>query len=597
MTPTSLTAEPLAPLRPLHWAALVSLLLATAAVRLWGLDHALPHHRERDAHMGFHVELLRHGYTPPDPLNNDNQYPSLMPALLAALPLDAAPPPAEAPLEQHLDSASRTLRDFRAEMALLSVVGVALTFALARRFVTNGWALCAAAMVAGNFLTQYFAQQARPHVGASVFFLAAVLACTRLARKPSLASYALAALCCWLAIGALHSGLALLGPLVVACSFAALYVVHEPARRLASRVVLGPLLALAVAGAGIAVFYRYLFRERTDTDFDTLVIENWGLRWGDHRVALADFAGGGVATLLRTLAYYDPALLALLVLALVVWIARKTPIYRPYERWSDLWVTLAFVLPYLTLIALFARTYERFVLPLTPYFAVFAAWGAAQLASGSAVGRTVARAAMACALVFASASVARLAWLRAAPDSMELAAAWIEEQLDPERDVVYCMPTFDLPLARSAASLSNVGGRPVVKPSQWSLYQARRARDGAPLSAGRWDLRYLAPRPDLGFPVARIESDPLGYLRALGAGYFVIDVSRMPVRAAYSRMASGLVELGAERVARIGPNEDSAELGWSLPFEDELIEGWPSVVGRVLTAKCTGPVIEIYRVK
>jgi hypothetical protein len=34
-----------------------------------------------------------------------------------------------------------------------------------------------------------------------------------------------------------------------------------------------------------------------------------------------------------------------------------------------------------------------------------------------------------------------------------------------------------------------------------------------------------------------------------------------------------------------------------LPFEDELIEGWPSVVERVLTARCTGPVIEIYRVK
>lgn len=595
MPPTSLTAQTREPLRAIHWALLALILAACAAVRLWGIDHGLPHLRERDAHMAFHTELLREGYQPPDPHNNDNQYPQLIPGALALLPSSAPPLEERKTLEDHLHAASSTFRDSRTEMALLSVVAVALTFVLARSFVSSAWALFSAALLAANLLTQYFAQQARPHAATSAFYLAAVLACMRLARRPTLGSYLLAGVFCTLAIGALHSGLATLAPLLVACVFAALYSVHEPAAKLYRRLFAAPLLALIVVAVAFRAFYPYLFRERTDTDFERLVFDGTHLVWGDHRVGFSDFAGQGFGVVLRTLWFYDPALLVLLALALGLLATRKLPIYRPYERWSDFWVAFAFAGPYLLLIGLFARTYERFLLPLAPYLVVFAAWGLQELGTRFSSARIGAKLLAASALALASFSVARLAWLRALPDSMGLAAQWLSEHLDPAKDRVYCVPTLDLPLARDNESLFPSEKRPAGRHSRWAHYQAQLGPDR--IAGPRWDIRYIAPRPDLGFPFPELERDPEGFLRALGAGYFVIDASRMPARPVFTELPSLLERFGAERVARLGPNEHDRYAGWSLPFEDEQIEGWPNVFRRVLTARCVGPVVEIYRVK
>ncbi len=593
MPPTSLTAQPAEPLRAIHWVLLAALLCAGAALRMWGIDHGQPHTRERDAHMAYHAQLLREGYQPPDPHNNDNQYPSLLPWVLA-LADGPQPAPPTATLEEHLDAASALFTQSRTEMALVSVLGIALTFALARSFVSNAWSLFAAALMAASFLTQYFAQQARPHAAVSAIYLAAVLACMRLAKRPTLGSYALAVAGCALAIGALHSGLATLAPLVVACAFAALYVVYEPARRLYTRLIAAPLLALACCALAFPLFYRYLFRERTDTDFDRLVFDGTHLVWGDHRVGLVDFAGGGSLIVLRTLWFYDPALLALLALAVALVVARKLPIYRPYERWSDFWVAFSFAGPYLLLIALFARTYERFLLPMVPYFAVFATWGLSHLAARSSGARKLAGAVAAAVLLFSAASAVRLAWLRAQPDSLELAAQWISSRLAPNSDRIYCVPTMDLPLARSDESLFPSDKRPPGRHSRWGVYQAQLGPGVLP--EPRWDVRYIAPRPDLGYPFAKLESDPQGFLRALGPGYYVIDASRMPARPLFTDLPRLLTELGGELVARFEPNDDGLGRGWSLPYEDEQIEGWPSVVRRVLGARCVGPVVEIYRV-
>jgi hypothetical protein len=599
MPPSSLTAQAPSPLRAVHWVLLAALLAATVVVRLWGVDHSLPHLKERDSHMAFHTELLRAGYQPPDPHNNDNQYPLLIPGILALFPSSAAPLEERHSLDDHLHAAASTFRDSRTEMALLSVLAVALTFALARSFVSNGWALFAAALLSANLLTQYFAQQARPHAAATAFFLAAVLACMRLARKPTLWSYVLAALACTLAIGALHSGLATLTSLVVACVFAALYVVHEPAAKLYRRLLAAPLLVAAVVAVAFRAFYPYLFREREGTDFDRLVFNGTHLVWGDHRVGFIDFAGQGFGVVLRTLLFYDPALLVLLMLAIGLVATRKLPIYRPYERWSDFWVAFAFAGPYLLLIGLFARTFERFLIPLAPFLAVTAAWGLQEFASRFRAARFGAPLLASLALALSSFAVARLAWLRAAPDSMELAAQWISANLDSAADRVYCVPTLDLPLARSTESLFPSEKRPAGRHSRWAHYQAQLGADPVHggIAATTWDIRYLAPRPDLGYPFAELERDPEGYLRALGTGYYVIDASRMPARPVFTELGGLLDKLGAERVARIGPNEHDGYQGWSMPFEDEQIEGWPNVLRRLLSARCVGPVVEIYRLK
>lgn len=595
MPPSSLTARERQPLSARDWTILVALTLACLAVRLWGIGHSLPHTKEADAHIALHVERLRQGLDEPDPNNNDNQYPIVLPALLAMTPSSEAPLEQRTTLQDHLDTAGAAYRETRVEMALFSVLLVPLTFLLARGFVSNGWALFAAALSASSFLTHWFAQQARPHVAASAFMLAAVLAAMRLARGPTLGAYALAAGASALSIGALHNGLATLPPLLVAGVIAPLWVVHEPARRLYLRLAAVPLLLVAIVAVSFRLFYPYLFRESGGTEFDKPLVDGWSLTWGDHRIALADFAGRGSFIVIRTLAYYEPALLVLLVVALGVWIARKTPIYRPYERWSDFWVAAAFAAPYLLAISLFARTFERFVLPLLPYAAAFAAWGLSTFEIRTPRLRWLARAVAAAAIVLGASSVARIGVLRTSPDSLELAANWIASQPDASTSRIYCAPQFDLPLARNAESLQPTDGRPAGRFSRWSVYQSRVGVDVVP--PPRFDLRYLTPRPDLDYGFAAMERDPEGYLRALGPGYFVIDASRQPARKVFTELPELLRRIAGEPVQRIGPTEHGRYAGWSLPFEDEILPDWPNVLLRVIEADCTGPVIEIFRVE
>ena len=599
MPPTSLTAEPREPVAPRHWLVLALLIALTSVVRLWGIDHSLPHSKEADAHIALHAERLREGLTDPDPRNNDNQYPIVLPWLQSRLPSSEAPLAERATLDDHLRAAGAVYREARVEIALLSLLLVPLAFALARRFTSNRWALFAAALVATSFLTHYFAQQARPHAAAASFFTLAVLASMRLARKPTLGAYVLAALACALSIGVLHSGLATLPALLVAALLAPLYVVHEPAARLYRRLAVAPLLVLAVVGASFAAFYPYLQRASADAQFDKPRIEQGMLIWGDHHVAFGDFVGRGFGVVLRTMWYYEPGLLVLLAVGLAVLAWRKLPIYRPYDGWSDKWVALAFALPYLVAIGLFERTFERFAIPLLPFAAAFIAWALEHLVAKLPRTRIAVLALAALALVPGVAGVLRLSSLRASPDSLELAARWLEAQPDAHDARVYVAPQFDLPLARNAESLQPTDGRPAGVFSRWSIYQKRLGVDAAP--PPRWDLRYLVPRPDLGYPFPAMESDPEGYLRALGQGYFVIDVSRQPARSVFTDLPQLLRGVAGEPVARIGPNEswpaeDGPHAGWSLPFEDELVPGWPHVLARTLHARCVGPVVEIYRV-
>jgi hypothetical protein len=313
-------------------ALVVLLTLATLAVRLWGIGHCLPHWKEADAHIALHTELLRARASTPDPFNNDNQYPIVLPWLLSRLPSSEAPLAERRTLDDHLSAAARAYVETRIEIALLSALLVPLTYALARRFLARGWALFASALIAASLLLQFFGQQARPHAAAASFFLVAVLAAMRFARAPRWKNGLLACAAASLSIGVLHSGLATLVPLFVAACLAPLFVVHEPASKLTARLALAPGLVLGAAAVAIAAFYPYLRRERGAGDFDRLVVENGQLVWGDHRIGFADFRGLGFVTVARTLWFYEPALSVLVVAAFAAWWHRKPSIYRPLAR-------------------------------------------------------------------------------------------------------------------------------------------------------------------------------------------------------------------------------------------------------------------------
>ena len=575
--------------------ALIVLTLAALALHLVGIDHCVPHHKEADAHMALHVELLRAGSTEPDPHHNDAQYPILFPGLLSLLPDSTPTPSPNDPLEEHLAAAAHAYVELRIAMAVLAALAVPLVYALARRFLPPAGSLLAAALFAASFLMQFFAQQARPHAGASTVFLLSVLASMHFARSPSWRSGALTAASVAIGIGTLQSGLALLAPFSVAWLFATLRHVHLSARLLSWRVWGLPLVLAALAAASFAVFYPYLYFEGKEAAYGDPQLVGTRLIWGDHTLDLHDWKGLGFLTLGRTLVYYEPGLLALLVLALGAWIARKLDIYRPWERWSDFWVAAGFALPYLVVTGLFRNTFERFLIPLLPYLAVLGAWG---VCFWWERGGKLARGALATlafsALALPSVASLRLARLRSQDDTVERAAHWLAAQPDGASTPIYITPFFDLPLARTQDSLQPADKRPAAILSRWSIWQKRVG--AASLPEPKFDLRYLVPRPDLGFGVARMKSEAASYVQALGPGYFVLDMSRQPAQPVLDRLRHEVRARG-ELVFRSAPDASDPQSEWGFPFEDELLPGWPNVLARTLRVDAVGPVIEVYRLR
>jgi len=385
-----------------------------------------------------------------------------------------------------------------------------------------------------------------------------------------------------------------------AAFIALLISAHQPSAAVLTKLALVPALALGIPVLSVCAFYPFLFRTEERAEYGKPHFTDWRLVLGDHTIDLRDFLGQGVVNVGRTFWFYEPVLLALLVLALAMWLFgrnKKLPAQGQWFERSDLAVALSFALPYLLLIGLFRYTYERFQLPLMPFYATFAAWGVAQLASrilSSAV-RKLAIAGVVAIQALPAYACARLAWLRAGDDTLELAAREVTAQAKVDTDRVYITPSIDLPLARTHESLfpSEPKRPPNRNISRWSVYQFRMQ---AALPAPRYDVRYLVPRSDIGYPIKRIVEDPEGYVRALGPGWYVVDVSKMPGRAGTDSVIEAVRKAG-RLVARFGPTDDAATRDWGLYYEDELLDDWPNVLCRVLRAHTFGPVVEVYRVQ
>jgi hypothetical protein len=316
-----------------------------------------------------------------------------------------------------------------------------------------------------------------------------------------------------------------------------------------------------------------------------------------HVVKWTRFNGGGLDVTLSTLRSYEPVLCLLLAAAAVIYLwtrwrpraARNPELAR--RRRQEAWIVLAFVLPYAFVISLWEENYERFVIPLLPFLATFAAWSAREL--GLRLGgraRAIAAALLLGALALPGYASARLAWLRHVPDTAERAAAWIEANLDPARDTIFGMPWWDLPLARTEESLQDRrGGKPFHVISTWKTYQASLAAGALP--PPHWSIISMVIVE--GFDGATREG-LRQYLDSFGPGYYVIDAKKRG--APWMRWMSD--ELGARGtlLERISPDQD--EWAWNYPlFDQDGVEAdWPDMTPRLLRARSVGPVIEIYRV-
>lgn len=566
-------------------AALALLVLWTLGMRLVGIDFLEPQSTEQDAQLVQHLRIERTGNADEESGYTD-AYPYLLPFLLRAMPqlIEVAQTPQT--LEEHLATCKALFTETRMFIALLSCLTIPLSFLLARRFTSPPWALFASALVSASVLTHTFAQQARPHAAAAPFMLLAIVAALRLRASPSWANYVLAGLAAALGVGVLHNGAA-----VVLAGLAA-YFLREGPRRASDHLKL--LVPVALVAIGLWLFYPFFFAASNPDIAAKMERTADGVTFGRHTVDFAQFSFGGTLTILRTLAAYEPGLGVLLAIALVAWfLGRRKADASPLSR--DAWVVLAYALPMGLVLASFDETYDRFLIPMLPYLATFAAFGLERCAN-SALAPALRRSLVAFALValaIQALACAKLSWLRAKDDPMEQAATWVSASFDPATTPLYVAPTIDLPFARTDESLFNKRGQRRIAYSRWAKYQGH--RKGNPLPEPRWNVTYIGASKELGFQTAdSIAENPQGFLDALGPGIYVLAAGRLAGHPSERAFYDAVRERG-ELLWRAAPHDSGPWRDASIPFQPMDIA--PAVIWRVLTASAVGPPVEIYRVE
>lgn len=569
---------------PLAWPCLGALVLLAAALRFPGLNYLLPLVVEPDAHISVQVRLIEEQAPNLDDSSDWPKYP-LLPAYLTAISSDPIALPApDAALEEHLVAAGDSVLRVRRTVAWMSLLLVLGTFLLGRRFLSDPWALAAAALMASSHLAIHFGTQARPHGAAAGLSVLTVWACILLAERASWGRYLLVTLFGGLAVATLQSSVALGFPILVA---------HFIGQRGAPAKSHGKLL-LPVLGLVLVLLLAYPFLFTAAFMF----LENKNLNVGGHKIMFGLMNGQGFPILAWSLWSWDPALAVGGAVALVgACLAKLRRGSGPLIS-RDLGVLLAFVVPYAVVVGTYARSYERFLLPLLPFVAVLIAWSAAQWAS-----RAPRQASLAfSALFLVSLLVAgRLVLLRQTPSTLELAGEWVAEHVYSDAAAgpssVWLLRPTVLPLYKTPASdQSDEADKRMVEKRQlnWSSYQRDVLGNARPGEA--YDLRFMPLGGD-GY-WRQMTVDTLGYLRRFRRnGFALAEVYEL------GRAHPGLNNLTValrkyhRRSAVFGPDPVAAGIPHPLTYQEESNVPLFHRAWRVLWAERFGPKLEFFELQ
>lgn len=597
------------------------LLVASLALRWFGLGCQLPQFVPVDSLvLASEVEVLRHGGDTSYRLW-PNLYPRLIPELVRLFPAGSPDDPAPQTLEEHLARARAPYIRVGIVVALLSVLIVPGTYLLARRFLERPWALVASALAGTSVLHLWFSQQGRPHGAAASVFLLAVLAALRLRRKPVVSSYILAGIALGAAIGILQSGVA------TGLPFAAAFLLRSraPGRTPASlrpaslrpRARASPwwvLLSLALAGVLVLALYPTM---KGTPDWrgahpSALALRGSVLILMGHAISLTSFVGGGFETVSQALWSYDPVIAATSALGVSVLVAvllrrsrsREETAASPDVR-RDLLVVLAFAVPYAAAIGLYSFSGQRFLLPLLPYLACAAAYGLRASSRFAArlghLPRLAATALVAAVLGIQALGAASLSRIRSRPDTATEAATWLREHVASKSELVLLTPGFDLPLLETPEALASNAARPNLS-QRWYAYQVASlppssvaSLPASSVASERYELRTLPLSTEE--ERMKVLRDPAAYLRDLQATWIVVETRRLWDWRGLDAMRATLGEIG-ELAARFAP--DDAERYDDAPIAHQGFDPRPFPIPwfrRILGARCTGSVLEIWRIR
>ncbi|MCY3001716.1 MAG: hypothetical protein NTV21_07920 [Planctomycetota bacterium] len=561
-------------------AALALLVLVGFVLRWRGVGWGLPHQTYRDGMViSTQVDYLQHPEKDPGRDEFWGYYPHLMSRLILLAPDDWVGEPKEPlELEGHLARASEPWLMARKISVLLSLLAIPGAFFVARRFVGDGWALFAAALVTFSMFHLSFAQQEKPHGPVSGTPVLAVLAAMALARRPSVGTWTVATLA-----AAFSVATAINGAFALLSAAAAVVIVLVERRGQVAKLVAGGLLATAVVLYGtVRYFYPFLFFQG-----EAEKLGDNAVNVGNHPLDLDKLTFAGAKNMFLTLYLYEPMLLVLMIVGVVVFVVRRRRREQVEpERRRDFLVILPFLAVYGSFLLVYEDAFDRFLMPIVPFLAALAAYGASALTARiRSQGAVVALATL--LLVEPAAATTRLMLVRATPDTPTQIAHWIETHVEPGQRVLV-LPYVDLPLFYSDAAVAESPDASSVL--TWMSYQAKLDT--------KWKLgpRYtvLPPRA-VKRELKELGEDPLGAVRARGADYVVIQ--SFGERYRYKELLRLRDELRTkgERVFVASPREGDEESGRVWIREKMTLNQVPTWI-RVFTDHSTGTVLEIYRV-
>ena len=579
--------------RPLHVLLVVLLTLLALGLRLWGLDHLLPHRLEPDRQIAQQVMVLEEGLETPSDEKVMSKYPWVLARLATlgftppAIQTDATP----RDLAAHRRRSSSVSLRVRLWVAVLGSVSIPLTWWLARRLLSSSAALLAAALMATSLLHHDFSQQARAHVPAATFVLLTLGCAARAAAGGGRLAWLGASVAAALAFGSLQSGVAAVLPLAM--------VIWRRRQRDGLRSLGRALVPALSLLAALLFFYPFLLEGSSEgtagEQASRFELRGTRLRHGTHVVDLALFDGRGFRVVARSLWMYDPWLFIGLGVGAVTWLfTRRGPGPRCRDSRA---VVLAYALPYLLVIGLYLRSYQRFVIPLLPAFAILAAFGWSRLGEGlqrraPRAARLVVPALWLAILVPAVATGCRLSWLRSRPDTYERFADWIEEELDPERERLLVLPPAYLPPLFQSEELARQDsfGEGRVHRVYWTDYQ--RLVPPASKPEPLWPVGWVQFRPKEDATSRR--EDPLAWLQGKGADYVALESIRPRSSQAEGRSLRSHLQASAKLALELAPDAS----GLPLDYNEERQSGpWhPHHALRLWRAEAMGTPISVYRI-
>ena len=572
--------------------ALLAIVLAALALRLYGVGFGLPHMTYRDGMVLF--TQVKEIVTEDRELRKDEfwgYYPQVTARVASWMP-DTQLTPLDKPLDLdgHVARASRPWIVLRRASILISLLTVVGAYMIGRRFLGVGGSLLAAGLAATSLLHLSFSQQEKPHGPVSGTVALALAAALLLAEKPTWTRVLFAVATALIAACTLQSGAIVLGALGV------LWVLWWWERPVpASRLFASPLLVAAFGLIAVRFFYPFHFVDTGATHEHELQKREAVINLAGHPLFAEGFNFTGWRVVLSTLVNYDPSLLVFGLVALGFFVAdRARGIAGDPVRRRALIVLSGFMVPFLLVLCAYDEkvTFERFLMPAVAPFAVLAAWGACR------IGGTLPRALRSgpvltvlglLAVAPATAAAVQLSRVRAAPDTWTQVATWIRANVDPA-DSLYTLPYIDLPLFKDAASLRESGREEEI--NYWAHY----ARELPP------ELR-TGPEFHLVIPKApkkaaeELRADPLGYLRREGAKYVVVQAAAEDSRNEILAQARKQLSESEELVFRTSPIGDPAKDRGQFALRYSQALGIKPLAVRVFEANAYGNTIEVYRLR